>query len=178
MLRRDMANLPYFPFPPGYTIRGMRLADAGLWEDIWRDTERFLPIPLGLFENQFGKNPDEILKRCYIIADPRGVAAATISAWTIDNVHGQNWGRIHWVATRPAYQGKGLAKAGMSYAMRQLALWHPRAMLDTSTGRMNAIKIYLDFGFVPDFSWDWSKQAWEAVRQATNHPALKSLRYP
>ena len=175
MFRHDMNGIPEFPFLPGYSVRPMRVVDAGLWEDIWRDAEPFIDIKPGLFQEQFGSDPDLIAQRCYIVSDPRGVAAATISAWQKPNIRGLDWGQIHWVATRPSHQGKGLAKAGMSYALKQMAQWHPRALLGTSTGRIGAIRIYLDFGFVPDMEMEWAKEAWTSVKAKIDHPALASI---
>jgi len=35
--------------------------------------------------------------------------------------------------------------------MNLFAQWNDRTWRDTSTGRVGAIKLYLDFGFVPDW---------------------------
>jgi ribosomal protein S18 acetylase RimI-like enzyme len=82
---------------------------------------------------------------------------------------------IHWVAVRPAYQGRGLAKAAVTHVMNSLAQWHQRARLRTSSGRLAAIKIYLDFGFLPDMTQKDAPRAWRIVRAALNHPALGAL---
>lgn len=175
MVRPNMDNIPEIAFPDGYGIRGMRLNEGGLWEDIQRDAEPFFTVEPGLFEREFGNDPRAIPRRCYLIVGPDGCAVGTISAWYDRDFKGQEWGRIHWVATRRAHQGKGLAKAGLSFTLRQLARWHERAMLDTSTGRVGAIKLYLDFGFVPDLDAPFAREAWAAFRQRLDHPALRNV---
>jgi GNAT superfamily N-acetyltransferase len=79
------------------------------------------------------------------------------------------------VAVRPAFQGRGLGRAALSHALNRLARWHERAYLDTSTARLPAIKMYLDFGFVPDLGPPGARDAWRAVRAALPHPALAAL---
>jgi GNAT superfamily N-acetyltransferase len=103
------------------------------------------------------------------------VAVATISAWYDRHFKGEEWGRVHWVATRRAYQRRGLMRAGLSHTLRTLAQWHERAMLTTQTARLPAIKLYLDFGFVPDLSTDQDCAAWRSVRENLKHPALERL---
>ena len=175
MLRPHMDGIPVVEFPDGFSIRPMRLNEGGLWEDVQRDAEPFFTIEPGLFQNEFGDDPDAIPRRCYFIIAPNGCAAGTISAWYDRDFKGQDWGRVHWVATRRAFQGKGLAKAGLSFTLRQLAKWHERAVLDTSTGRIGAIKLYLDFGFSPDLDQPFAREAWAAFRCRLDHPALAGL---
>lgn len=175
MLRLNLGDIPVAPFPDGYGVRPLRRNEGGLWEDIWRDAEPFFKIENGLFEREFGDDPVAIERRCFIITAPDGAAAATISAWYSRDINGLDYGRIHWVATRKAYQGKGIMKAGMSYALQQMSQWHERAILDTSTGRVAAIKLYLDFGFLPDLTPPRAREVWTAFRRRLNHPALSIL---
>jgi GNAT superfamily N-acetyltransferase len=67
------------------------------------------------------------------VVDERGVAVGTISAWYNRDFKGGEWGQLHWVALRRAYQGKGLARPMLSHALTQMAQWHERAFLGTST---------------------------------------------
>jgi hypothetical protein len=60
--------------------------------------------------------------------------------------------------------------------MNRLAQWHDRAMLGTSTGRLGAIQLYLDFGFFPDLSADGATEAWMQVRDALSAPDAASER--
>ena len=124
---------------------------------------------------EFGHDLEATLRRCFIVTKPNGAAAGTISAWYNPDYKGQDHGQIHWVAIRPAEQGVGLGKAALSYAMNQLALWHERAMLGTSTARIPAIKMYLNFGFVPDLDHPDALEAWAVVRQHITHPALEKI---
>jgi GNAT superfamily N-acetyltransferase len=175
MFRPHLRDIPEVPFPEGYGVRPLRLNEGGLWEDIWRDAEPFFKIEHGLFHKEFGDDPAAVERRCYIITAPDSTAAGTISSWYARDINGQDYGRIHWVATRKAYQGRGIMRAGLSYALRQMAQWHERAVLDTSIGRVAAIKLYLDFGFLPDLDKPGAREAWLAFRRKLNHPALAVL---
>lgn len=175
MIRPHMRDLPEYSFPDGFGIRTMNRGEAGLWEDVQRDAEPFFKITHGLFDSAFGDDPDAIERRCLLITGRDGCAVGTISAWYSRDFKGGDWGRIHWVAIRRQFQGRGLAKAALSHAMNLLAQWHDRAWLDTSTGRVGAIKLYLDFGFVPDLDAPWAREAWTAYRRKLDHLALAIL---
>jgi ribosomal protein S18 acetylase RimI-like enzyme len=104
-----------------------------------------------------------------------GHAVGTISAWYSRDFKGEDYGRIHWVAVRPAYRRRGLAKAGMSHAMNRLAERHERCWLSTNTLKLPAIRMYLDFGFRPDRGAQGALPAWREVRSALDHPGLADV---
>jgi len=174
MVRHDLENIPDLPPPAGFSIRPMRPGEGELWEDVERDAEPYLEIRPGMFDSQFGSDPDAIRRRCFlIIEDATGKAVGTTSAWYENDYHGRAVGRIHWVAVRKAFQGRGLAKATVAFATRQLAQWHDMAILDTQTRRLAAIKIYLDLGFLPDLHSPRDAEAWSRVKDNLDHPLLK-----
>ena len=70
------------------------------------------------------------------------------------------------------HQGKGIGKAIMTRAMQWLAEEYDTAYLSTSSGRIAAIKVYLDFGFLPDMEREESEEGWTEVREHLKHPAL------
>jgi GNAT superfamily N-acetyltransferase len=172
MLRPHLRDIPPAVIPPGFRIRGMSEADIPLWTAIERDAEPFLKIGDDLFMQEFGHDLPAIAERCYLILTDQGAGVGTISAWYDRVESGSPPGRIHWVATRPAYQRRGLARAGLSYALNRLAEWHEHAVLGTSSGRLGAIQLYLDFGFVPDMQAPRADEAWSQVRTRLQHPAL------
>ena len=47
-----------------------------------------------------------------------------------------------------------------------------RCFLGTETGRIVAIKVYLDFGFCPDLDSAESRNAWEEFASVVEHPIL------
>jgi GNAT superfamily N-acetyltransferase len=175
LLRKDMKGLPEVEMPAGYRMRAMTVADAALWEEVWLDAEPYVKIEAGLFMRQFSEDEAAIPQRCFLLIGPDGSAQGTISAWHSKDFKGGAWGRIHWVAVKKASQGAGLARAMMGFAMKKMAQWHDRAYLDTSIGRVGAIKVYLDFGFVPDMEAKDAAAAWGEVKKKLDHPALKGL---
>ncbi len=175
MIRPNLDDIPQVAFPPGFGIRPMRPGEAAVWTDIHRDAEPYITITDGLFHDQFGTDLPATHRRCFFIVDGRGVAVGTISAWYSRDFKGRDHGRIHWVATRRAYQRRGLGRAGLSYGLNRLAEWHERAYLTTQTQRLPAIKMYLDFGFLPDLEQPNAGVAWRSVREALKHPALEEL---
>lgn len=175
MIRPHLRDVPQVPIPAQFRIRGMSEADIHTWTAIEREAEPFLVIGDDLFIHEFGGDLPAISQRCYLIETDGGYPVATISAW-FDRIEGEGSpGRIHWVATRPSYQRLGLARAGLSYALGRLSEWHDYAVLGTSTARVGAIALYLEFGFVPQMNAPRSCEAWGQVRRVLEHPALNGL---
>jgi GNAT superfamily N-acetyltransferase len=169
-----MENIPRVPFPEGYGIRPMRLGEGALWTDIERDAEEYFPIGDDLFEREFARDLQATQWRCYFVVNEKGVAVGTISAWYDRRYRGEDHGVIHWVAIRPAYQGKGLGKAALSYTLTQMAQWHDRCMLGTQSKRLPAINLYLDFGLLPDLEARGAIEGWREVKARLKHPALEA----
>ena len=64
----------------------------------------------------------------------------------------------------------------MTLAMNYMAEHHPGAVLGTSSGRPWAVKVYLDFGFLPDPTQlvePETLQAWRDVQSVIEHPELE-----
>ncbi len=178
MDRPHLRDLPHYDFPAGYRMRTMTPQEAPLWTEVQRDAERLFTVKDDLFINEFGSDLPAISQRCFLLVDDTGRAVGTISSWYSDNYRatGQNWGRIHWFAIRSSHQGRGLARPALCYAMERFVAWgHPAAWLATSTARLRALKLYLDFGFLPDLGDPAAREAWLKVRAVLPHPTLAQL---
>jgi len=160
-----MRDIPQFTFPAGFGIRAMKPGEGPVWTDVQRDAEHWLEIPDALFDEQFGSDPAAQPLRCFFIVNERNAAVGTISAWYDNDIRGLPYGRIHWVCLRPNYRGQGLIKPAMTHAMNVMAQWHERAYLGTSTARVPAIKVYLDFGFLPDMALEDAETAWRQLAE-------------
>jgi len=178
MIRPHLEAIPEAPFPEGFGLRPMTREDVGLWTDIWRDAEPFLSISDDLFQREFGEDWPAIGRRCFLVTDPRGCGVGTISAWRNRDFRGEDFGRIHWVAIRPAFQRRGLARAALAAALRVLAQWHRKAYLVTQTERLGAIRLYLDFGFEPDLTTEEDRARWTSVQTRLSHPRLEAALQP
>jgi GNAT superfamily N-acetyltransferase len=182
MLRDDMSDIPHFTLPAGYRFRMYREGDDATWTELQKAAEPFFQVTPELFIREYDANQDVLPDRMFFVETETGEPAASISAWWEKDRHNPTErGRIHWVVVHPNHQRRGITKPMMTRAMQRLAESHPNAMLGTSTGRIWAVKVYLDFGFYPDPSELESKpevaEAWRQVQQRLNHPLLaKSLR--
>jgi DNA-directed RNA polymerase subunit beta len=65
---------------------------------------------------------------------------------TISTRPGKGYGSVHWVGVDPKHRRKGVAKAALSYALRQLGSTYKNAILSTSKDNP-ARKLYERFGF-------------------------------
>lgn len=172
MTRENMDNIPKIPFPEGFGVRNYRSGDEHIWTRIQRAAEQFNEIDDGLFDREFGSDLPAMEDRSFFVVTDDGEEIGTITAWWNPNWRGGDWGRIHWVAIHPDYQGRGLAKPAMAVAMERLKKTHSRAYLDTATMRIIAIKVYLDFGFRPDIENETGREAWAEVASVLKHSTL------
>ena len=171
MIREDMENIPQFPIPEGFAIRNYRRNEGHIWTRIQKAAEPYINIDDGLFDREFKRDLLAMEDRSFYLTTDTGEEIGTITAWWQDN----GWGQIHWVAIHPDYQGRGLSKPMMSAAMIRLKASHKRCFLGTSTGRIPAVKIYLDFGFIPDLSRENSREAWTEIASVLEHPTLEAF---
>ncbi len=179
MTRQDLDHLPRFPLPEGFSIRMWRGEDdIGVWVDIQNRADWLQPEDhTRFFHSSFGEHIPELADRMFFLCDGKGEAVGTTTAWygeESDEGH-VGWGRVHWVAVVPEYQGRGLSKPLLAVVMTRLSELHTRAWLDTNTLRTAAIRLYRSFGFAPEIANDEDRRAWRIVGESIEHPALRSL---
>jgi GNAT superfamily N-acetyltransferase len=88
----------------------------------------------------------------------------TITAWRNADYRSAAYGRVHWVAIVPAFQGRGLARPLLAACLRRLSeLGYGGAYLTTSPPRLAAINLYLRFGFTPDVQSVRDAEAWRLL---------------
>ena len=184
MSRANLEGVPEFALPAGYSLRWYQPGDEAYWLCIHLATDRYNKIDPALFERQFGVAQERGLqsasasegrsgmnsalrdlgeRQCYLLAST-GSAIGTGTAWFTDDFEGCRWGRVHWMAIIPEFQGRGLAKSLMTAICRRLReLGHDRAYLSTSTARHAAIGLYLKFGFEPLIRSEEEAALWREV---------------
>lgn len=167
MIRKNMKDIPQYAFPEGFSIRSMHSGDETVWAEIVRETMS-VSIAEERFSQEFGEDMDEMEQRIFFILNSDGCEIGTISAWHWPDLDGRESGLIHWVAILPSYQGYGLGKAAMTHAMNRMAELHDRCFLHTSTARLPAVKVYLDFGFELDMTANGADEARDVIKQWLN----------
>lgn len=177
MVCDPMTQIPAYTLPPGYHFRPYRPGDDQTWLLLQQATEPFIKITDDYFAGQFGSALAALPDRMFFVEMDDGIVAGTITAWWEHEQHDPNArGRIHWVAVHPQHQRRGLTKPMMTLAMQRLAQEYPAAVLGTSSGRPWAVKVYLDFGFVPEPSELTDPAiyaAWVDLQRLLQHPALQ-----
>jgi len=171
MIRSDLEDIPNYPLPSSFSVRWYQPGYKELWLKILSCADKYNIITPELFDKEFGANPRLPAERQCFLFDIHGTAIGTATAWFNDNYHGQNYGRIHWVAILPEMQGHGLAKPLMSIVCNRLRdMGHKRAYLNTSTARIPAINLYLKFGFVPEISSVEDLNIWRKLQKKLKEP--------
>ncbi len=174
MVREDLTDPPSFPLPRGYRLRYYRNGEDHLWADIEVAVASFdaRHRALACFEREFGQDRDGMEARCLFLEDTDSHAIGTSTAWYNDAFNGRDYGRIHWIAVRPEYQGRGLAKPLLAATLGRIAELHDRAYLTTQTTSVRAINLYLDFGFVPFETSSRCAEGWAWLATVLGHPSL------
>jgi GNAT superfamily N-acetyltransferase len=164
MVRRNLEAIPEFSPPPGFSIRWYQPADEEDWLRIHVGADQLNEITRELFQRQFGTDQALLISRqCYLV-EGSGTPIGTGTAWFTDNFEGTRFGRIHWLAILPEFQGRGLAKPMMATLCHRLReLGHDRAYLTTAAVRLPAIKLYLRFGFAPLIRTEGDEGQWRGV---------------
>ena len=147
MLRDHLDKIPDFDLPSGYHSREYRPGDEETWVSIQSAADFYNTITLELYRREFSQDPIRLSERQLYLCNSEDHTIGTATAWFGD-YDGRDYGRIHWVAIVPEFQGKGLAKPLMTVTCNRLkAMGHKRAYLTTSSARVAAINLYLKFGF-------------------------------
>jgi GNAT superfamily N-acetyltransferase len=166
MVRWNMDDLAAFPLPAHFGFKWYAPGDEDHWYRIHLRADRFNSITPELFAEQFGSESRMLQERqCYLIA-PNHEIIGTATAWYNDDFLGKKFGRVHWLAIDPAYQGQGLSRPLLSAICQKLrALGHNCAYLSTSPERLPAIRLYRRFGFQPLIQSEHDAALWRVVEQ-------------
>jgi len=184
MTRANLDHLPEFALPAGFLLRWYQAGDEAHWLRIHLAADHFNEITPDLFQRQFAVHPArgrqpassnearnglksaprELRERQAYLLASSGEVIGTGTAWFNDHFEGARWGRVHWMAILPELQGRGLGKSLLSAICRRLReLGHERAYLTTSTARVPAIKLYLQFGFEPLIRQAEDERVWRKL---------------
>ena len=148
MTLETLKDIPLFVLPEAFRLRAHRPGDEELWARIQNEADEFQEIDRSVFDAQFGSDSREHGRRIFYMETNDGEPVGSIAAWYGESDFDAAWGRIHWVAILPAWQGKGLSKPLMTAALERLReLGHEKAYLTTDTRRAGAIALYRKFGF-------------------------------
>lgn len=198
MVRDTLTDLPRYPIPEGYSIRKFKGGEGPLWAEIGAAAGNFgdLAAAQERFNVEFSEPVEDMESRCFfVVHDETDRAVGTAMAWydpNFDDGSGRSpsrpecddgsgrslsrpaYGRVHWVAIIPDFQGKRLAKPLLSAVLSRLAESHTKAVLGTQTFRKPAVRLYLDLGFRPFPKLPTCPQAWKELAEEFKHPALAS----
>lgn len=179
MIRRNSEFFRKYKLPVGYTIKPYRRGMEDEWAKIETAVGEFdnvLDAKI-YFENEFIAADKDLSQYCYFVESPNGIVVATASLWFGKHFDGRIKYRLHWVAVHPDYRRKGIAKALISYILKDERLKGEESIyLTTTTWSYKAINLYLKFGFKPysgnkPDGWDcchmdfenYNNEAWEII---------------
>jgi GNAT superfamily N-acetyltransferase len=164
MVRDNLEGIPCYRLPPGYSLREYRSGDEDHWRRIHLLADRYSIITPDLFTQEFGREDSVLAERQLYLLGCHQEVIGTATAWYDCDFRGQDYGRVHWVAIVPQYQGRGLSKPLMAAVCCRLRdLGHERAYLRTSSARVPAIRLYLRFGFSPSIEGTGDIEAWRQL---------------
>ncbi len=147
MERANLLDIPKFDPYGEYSLRMYKSGDEIHWQRIHKVADQYTDVTETLFAEQFGDDKSELFRRQIYLQNGDDVIG-TASAWHNPEYRDGKFGRIHWVALLPEYQGLGLSNILMTETCRTLAdLGYKKAYLTTSKERKAAVYLYEKFGF-------------------------------
>lgn len=170
MINNDLAACPLTPLPPGFKFRFFRRGESKIWAQITTQAGEFpnLPAALKRFRREFIQEKENLFKRCIFLETTENQAVGTAMGWYNHDFGDGFYGRLHWVAIIPAYQGRGLARPLISQALHIIRQHHGKAYLSTGTRSFKAIKLYLDYGFEPFIQTKEHRRGWRLIEKILN----------
>jgi ribosomal protein S18 acetylase RimI-like enzyme len=176
MTRDNLDGIGSYPLTEGFCLRKFKDGDELAWAEVEKATGDFKSIEDALerFNAEFGYDIEGMKSRCFFIEHESGRTVGTATAWYNRDFQGEDYGRVHWVAIMPEFQGRKLAKPMMEAVMRRLAETHKKAYLTTQTTSARAINMYLDLGFVPFIFSPDCKRAWRLLAEELKRPELNN----
>ena len=165
MVRDNLTAIPLYDLPAGLSYRMFQEGDDAVWAEIATSAGEFASDDLAgqQFRKEFENHQQELYNRCIFVDTEEGKSIGTATAWFGDFLPEKTAGRLHWVAVRENYQGRGIGKPLVSRALQLLSTFHQRAYLTTQTTSYKAVKIYLDFGFRPYITDESQKRGWAVI---------------
>jgi len=135
------------PLPGGYFLRRYEDGDELHWARIEASVHEFdsQEEALAHFMKEYRPHRDLLSSRLVFACRPDGLPVANSSAW----FDSQGRSMLHWVATCPEYQGKGLGKAVVQECIHIAQKLHPHQdmYLHTQTWSHVAVRMYYGIGF-------------------------------
>lgn len=137
--------------PEGYHFKFYQEGDEVEWAAIETAVAEFKEESeaLDYFNKKFAPYPNELKQRMLFVTDTSGDKVGTCSAWWKEAPNGHRYPLVHWVAVKPGYQGKGIAKAMMSQTLQVLQNLEDTSpiYLHTQTWSHAAVRLYQKLGF-------------------------------
>ena len=169
MVYPSLRQLPPVELPDGYRLQSFREGDEALWNDVLDASFGREPGTTN-FATDMATDPAYRPERVKLILSAANEPVATASAWHRP-AFGELYGYLHWVGTHPEHRGKRLGYWVSLAAMHQAAEDGREAMLlETSFGRVAAIKLYLNMGFEPRLTDSRHAENWRQVLADLNYP--------
>ena len=170
MVRPSLDSFPQYPLPHPFTIRWYQAGDEEHWLDMKARSDHFHRADRDYYQHTYGAHATLLPQRQAFLCDQNGQPIGTATAW-FEHFANQEYGKDNWVFIIPEAQGRGLAKPLLTaICQRLLDLGHQRALLYTLVGRLPAIHLYQQFGFVPYLRDETDVRAWRQVNQQLRQP--------
>lgn len=160
MVRANLDELPPAVFRAGCRCRDFVPEDRAAWVSVVAAADTLQTVTEATFSRSFDRHVTEQPRRILVATAAEGCVVGTVAAWFARD----GWGRVHWLAVRPEWQGRGVGRALLAAALGRLRdLGHDRAYLVTEARRLPAIRLYLGAGFQPQAQTESERAAWDRL---------------
>ncbi|MDD4832790.1 MAG: GNAT family N-acetyltransferase [Clostridia bacterium] len=177
LFRENLENLPEYDLPDGYGFCFYNSEkDKSDWIEIEKSAREMLFTEQGIkaWQNYYGGKEEKLFDRMLFVVSPDGEKVATATAF-YDEDDGERAGWLYWVAVKRDFQGKGLSKPLIAKTLRLMRdKGYENCKIPTQPNTWLAVKIYLDFGFLP-YNTEESREGYRILRTILNHKSLRGF---
>ena len=148
MVNSNLDYIKRIDLPSNINVHWYEKGNENIWVAINQAADKYNIISNELFYSQFNDKRQVLSERQCYFKDKNGTYFSTGTAWEGREGEFKGYGRPHWIAVLPEFQGNGFGKAiTIIVCNRLVSLGYEKAYLTTSTCRPIAIKMYKKIGF-------------------------------
>lgn len=129
--------------PAGYHIRTCKPSELDTWKTLSVEDPAYFDFMTDYFNHVYAHKADTFFASCLFACDQNDMPVGSCFVWkAYDKIN-----TIHWFRVLPAHEGKGIGRALLSHAMKDLKDDEYPVYIHTHPTGFKAIKLYSDFGF-------------------------------
>ncbi|WP_062269886.1 GNAT family N-acetyltransferase [Endozoicomonas arenosclerae] len=162
MVSKQLQSLGQTGIPDGFYIIKAGKGFRHQWAEIAHEAGEFASLEASVqrFDLEFASAEErEVSHRVLYLCNNEDEVIGSATSWF--HPQQKQLGRLHFVAMKPRYQGRGLIRPLLEATLDTLQQFHTEYWLTTQPRSVKGIKLYLDYGFLPVVENEEDSRVWK-----------------